>query len=158
MPPPAARKCLGHLGVWKADLTAWLPWACCTHGHVSAGIGVETARALASAGADVVITSRDVAVGERVAAGIQAAGAKGKVTVKQLDLADVVNVEAFAEDVAASLGRIDYLILNAGVMATPLWRTKDGFEMQTGTNHLGHFQLLQQLLPKLRGQVGCGDG
>ena len=88
-------------------------------------------RALATAGADVVMCSRSVEGGQKVADQLQAEGGlKGKVTVKQLDLASLKSVKAFADDANKSLPRLDLLVLNAGVMACPLMRTADGFEMQ----------------------------
>jgi NAD(P)-dependent dehydrogenase (short-subunit alcohol dehydrogenase family) len=79
--------------------------------------------------------------------------AQGQVVVKQLDLADLTSVSAFAKDILASEQRIDYLILNAGVAGVPLSYTKDGFEMQMGVNHFGHFALTDALLPKMKAQV-----
>jgi NAD(P)-dependent dehydrogenase (short-subunit alcohol dehydrogenase family) len=116
----------------------------------NSGIGTETVRALALAGADVVLCSRSPELGEAAAAKIRATGVKGKVSVKPLDLADLASVRKFAADVSAELPRLDLLILNAGVMACPLSRTKQGFEMQIGTNHVGHYALTDKLLPKLR--------
>jgi NAD(P)-dependent dehydrogenase (short-subunit alcohol dehydrogenase family) len=107
----------------------------------SSGIGVETARALASAGADVTLAVRNVEAGTKVAAGIAeklSAGA-GAVHVARLDLADPVSVADF---VRAWTGPLHILVNNAGVMALPqLTRTPSGYEMQFATNHLGHFVL-----------------
>jgi NAD(P)-dependent dehydrogenase (short-subunit alcohol dehydrogenase family) len=111
----------------------------------NSGIGLAAARELAGAGARVVMAVRDTSKGEAAAKGIS-----GHVEVKQLDLADLGSVRAFAE---AWDGDIDVLIDNAGVMATPERRTKDGFELQIGTNHLGHFALTNLLLPKVRDRV-----
>jgi len=99
----------------------------------SSGIGVETARALASIGATVTLAVRDVAAGDRVAAEID-----GTVRVEELDLADLDSVDAF---VARWRGPLHVLVNNAGMMATPQGRTAQGFELQFGTNHLGHFAL-----------------
>ena len=77
---------------------------------------------------------------------------QGAVVCEQLDLADLASVENFAGKVATE-PRIDYLICNAGVMACPFTLTKDGFEMQIGTNHFGHFQLVRKLSDKLKAQV-----
>ena len=79
--------------------------------------------------------------------------AQGQVVVKQLDLADLRTVRALAEDVAGSENRLDRLILNAGVMACPLSYTQQGFEIQMGTNHFGHFLLTSILLSKMKSQV-----
>lgn len=116
----------------------------------NSGIGVETVRALTHAGADVVLCSRDLAAGDRAAESIRSGNVKGKITVKQLDLADFSSISAFSESVNKELSRLDLLILNAGVMACPLMRTKEGFEMQIGVNHIGHFYLTSLLLPKLK--------
>lgn len=132
-----------------ADLTG--KTAIVTGGN--SGIGVETARALAGAGANVVLTSRNLAAGQKVAADISATGVKGKVSAAQLDLADLASVKAFAGDVGQLLPAIDYLILNAGVMACPKGQTKDGFELQIGTNHFGHFALTGLLYAKLAAQT-----
>jgi len=116
----------------------------------NSGIGVETVRALAHAGADVILCSRSVEAGEKVAEELRASGVKGKITVKPLDLSDFASIKAFADDCNKELPRLDLLILNAGVMACPLSRTKQGFEQQIGVNHIGHFYLTQQLLPKVK--------
>ena len=99
----------------------------------SSGIGVETARALAAAGADVVLAVRDPAAGERTAAAI---GPRASAAV--LDLADLESVRAF---VAAWDGPLDILVNNAGIMATPEQHTPQGWELQFAVNHLGHFAL-----------------
>jgi NAD(P)-dependent dehydrogenase (short-subunit alcohol dehydrogenase family) len=104
----------------------------------SSGIGVETARALAGANAEVTLAVRDVEAGERVAAGITATTGGRDVLVAPLDLADQASVGAF---VAGWTGPLDILVNNAGVMATPETRTPEGWELQFATNHLGHFAL-----------------
>lgn len=105
----------------------------------SAGIGVETARALASAGADVTLAVRDLAAGERVAAGIVGATGNRAVQARRLDLADLNSVAAFS---AAWSGPLHILINNAGVMALPdLQLTSRGWETQFAVNHIGHFAL-----------------
>src|SRR5258705_8147690 len=105
----------------------------------ASGIGVETARALAGAGAEVTIAVRNAQAGERVAAEI----GKG-VYVAPLDLSDQSSVRAFTQ---AWEGPLHILVNNAGVMASPLARTPQGWEMQFATNHLGHFALATGLLP-----------
>jgi NAD(P)-dependent dehydrogenase (short-subunit alcohol dehydrogenase family) len=99
----------------------------------SSGIGVETARALAGAGAEVTLAVRDVEAGRRVAGEIG-----GRVHVAHLDLADLASVRGF---VGGWDGPLHILVNNAGIMATPLMRTPQGWEMQFATNHLGHFAL-----------------
>ena len=105
----------------------------------NSGIGHAAAAALAGAGATVVLAVRDQAKGEAAAASI-----RGTTEVRPLDLASLDSVRAFA---ASWQGDIDLLINNAGVMIPPLSRTADGFELQFGTNHLGHFALTNLLLP-----------
>jgi NAD(P)-dependent dehydrogenase (short-subunit alcohol dehydrogenase family) len=111
----------------------------------NSGIGLVAARALAGAGARVVLAVRDTAKGDRAAASID-----GRAEVRRLDLADLASVRAFAD---AWEGDLDVLVNNAGVMAVPERRTKDGFEMQIGTNHLGHFALTNLLLPRITDRV-----
>jgi NAD(P)-dependent dehydrogenase (short-subunit alcohol dehydrogenase family) len=105
----------------------------------SSGIGLETAKALAAAGARVVLAVRDPARGAAAAAGMT-----GATEVRPLNLASLDSVRAFARDWT---GPVDLLINNAGVMIPPLSRTPEGFELQFGTNHLGHFALTNLLLP-----------
>ncbi|WP_181764577.1 oxidoreductase [Streptomyces albidus (ex Kaewkla and Franco 2022)] len=111
----------------------------------NSGLGLVTARELAGAGAHVVLAVRDVTRGETAASTV-----RGSTEVRRLDLADLASVRAFAEQWQ---GPIDILINNAGVMAIPERRTADGFEMQIGTNHLGHFALTNLLLPHITGRV-----
>lgn len=82
---------------------------------------------------------------------------QGQVIVKQLDLADLASVQALAADIIATELRLDLLILNAGIMACPRSCTKQGFEMQIGVNHFGHFLLTQLLLEKMMSQVDVHD-
>ncbi|MDI5972636.1 SDR family NAD(P)-dependent oxidoreductase [Streptomyces sp. SL13] len=107
----------------------------------ASGIGVETARALAGAGAEVTLAVRDPAAGKRTADDI-AATVGGTVRVGRLDLADQASVGAFA---AGWRGPLHILVNNAGVMAAPLTRTAEGWETQFATNHLGHFALANAL-------------
>ena len=105
----------------------------------ASGIGVETARALASAGAAVTLAVRDIAAGERVAADIARTTGSDRVHVARLELTDRASIDAF---VASWQGPLDILVNNAGVMAIPELRlSPDGHEMQFATNHLGHFAL-----------------
>jgi NAD(P)-dependent dehydrogenase (short-subunit alcohol dehydrogenase family) len=104
----------------------------------SSGIGIETARALASANAEVTLAVRDLEAGERTAEDIIASTGNKQVLVAPLDLADQTSVAAF---VAGWDGPLHILVNNAGIMATPLMRTPQGWEMQFATNHLGHFAL-----------------
>jgi NAD(P)-dependent dehydrogenase (short-subunit alcohol dehydrogenase family) len=115
------------------------------------GIGYETAAALARQGANVVLAVRNIDKGKQAAARITAAIPPAKVAVQQLDLTSLASVRAAADAIKAAHPRIDLLINNAGVMMTPKGTTQDGFELQFGTNHLGHFAftglLLDHLLP-----------
>ena len=104
----------------------------------ASGIGVETARALAHAGAQVTLAVRDTAAGERVAADLARTSGRDDVAVVHLDLADLATVDALT---AAWEGPLHVLVNNAGVMDTPQGTTAQGWETQFGTNHLGHFAL-----------------
>ncbi|NKL33775.1 SDR family NAD(P)-dependent oxidoreductase [Rhizobium leguminosarum bv. viciae] len=118
---------------------------------VSSGIGLETARALAAHGASVVGAVRDLAKTERVTASVRDAASQGGGSLEliELDLASLQSVRACADRLLADGRRFDSIIANAGVMATPLGRTADGFELQFGTNHLGHFALVTRIEPLL---------
>jgi NAD(P)-dependent dehydrogenase (short-subunit alcohol dehydrogenase family) len=110
----------------------------------NSGLGECTARLLAERGASVVLACRNVEKGNAAAARMS-----GEVTVRRLDLADLSSVREFA----AQTPQLDVLVNNAGVMAIPLARTADGFEMQIGTNFLGHFALTGLLLPHVTDRV-----
>jgi NAD(P)-dependent dehydrogenase (short-subunit alcohol dehydrogenase family) len=113
---------------------------------VSAGLGVETARALSAHGAHVVGAARDLAKGGRSSAGIRARAANGGgLTLVELDLASLESVRACAETLVADGRPFDAVIANAGVMRTPFGHTTDGFETQFGTNHLGHFVFVNRI-------------
>ncbi|KAK9805639.1 hypothetical protein WJX72_009656 [[Myrmecia] bisecta] len=148
MDKPLGPKSTAEQALRGVDLTG--KTAIVTGGN--SGIGAETCRVLAGAGARVVMTSRSVESGNKVAEAIKDKGVKGDVIVKQLDLADLKSIDAFTKDFLANEARLDLLVLNAGVMACPKAYTKDGFEMQIGTNHFGHFALTQRLLPRMSSQ------
>src|SRR5215469_15337548 len=112
----------------------------------TSGLGLETARVLAQHGATVVLAARDVAK--------TGSAQKGSVETAELDLASLESVRKAAADLAARFARLDLLINNAGVMMPPYSLTKDGFELQFGTNHLGHFTLTGLLLSSLLAQPG----
>ncbi|MFK7600677.1 oxidoreductase [Deinococcus sp. SM5_A1] len=115
----------------------------------SSGIGVETARALLSAGASVILAVRDTAKGEKIAAELRESTGNQNAQVIELDLASLAQVREGAARILAAAPAIHMLINNAGIMATPQGQTPDGFETQFGTNHLGHFLLTELLMPAL---------
>ena len=117
---------------------------------VSAGIGVETARALAAHGAQVVGAARDLPKAKRATQQVLADAAHGGgLELVELDLASLASVRACAQALLAQDKRFDLVIANAGVMACPFGHTADGFETQFGTNHLGHFVLVNRIVPLL---------
>lgn len=111
---------------------------------VSVGLGVETARALVARGAQVIGAARDLTKARAATAEIGAG-----IDLVELDLASLDSVRACADALLAKGEPLDLIIANAGIMATPEGRTKDGFELQLGTNHLGHFVLVNRLAPLL---------
>jgi NAD(P)-dependent dehydrogenase (short-subunit alcohol dehydrogenase family) len=121
----------------------------------NSGLGFEAAKVLAGKGAHTVMAVRDMAKGEKAAADVRAAVPNADLKVMALDLASLASIRSFAETFAASHGRLDMLINNAGVMAIPPRTTADGFEMQFGTNHLGHFALTGLLLPLILKTAGA---
>jgi NAD(P)-dependent dehydrogenase (short-subunit alcohol dehydrogenase family) len=124
----------------------------------TSGLGLETARVLAQHGATVVLAARDQARTAAAADQIRAVKADsvetGTVETAELDLASLESVRTAAADLSARFPRLDLLINNAGVMMPPYSLTKDGFELQFGTNHLGHFALTGLLLGSLLAQPG----
>lgn len=114
----------------------------------SAGLGVETVRALAAHGATVIAAVRDV---DKARAALWSAGVDDRldVTIDEVDLTSLASVRAFTDRILARTERLDLLVANAGVMSCPEGRTVDGFEVQFGTNHLGHFVLVNRLVPLL---------
>jgi NAD(P)-dependent dehydrogenase (short-subunit alcohol dehydrogenase family) len=118
----------------------------------NSGLGLAAARALAAAGADVVLACRNTEKGEAAVASIWAEVPDAALALEQLDLSSLASVCAFAERFTAGHDRLDLLINNAGVMAPPRRETADGFELQLGTNHLGHFALTGYLLGRMQGR------
>lgn len=116
----------------------------------SSGIGVETVRALCHIGCHVILCARNGTAASEVAEGMNASEMPGTVTVQELDLADLRSVKTAADSILAKHDKIHFLILNAGVMACPLSRTVQGFELQFGTNHVGHFYFSRLLVPAVR--------
>jgi NAD(P)-dependent dehydrogenase (short-subunit alcohol dehydrogenase family) len=134
------------MGKWTAQDLPPLDGRTIVVTGANSGIGLAAARELARVGAHVVLAVRDTAKGEAAAAGID-----GATEVRRLDLADLASVRAFAEDWGDR--PIDVLVNNAGLMAIPQGRTADGFEMQVGVNHLGHFALTNLLLERITDRV-----
>ncbi|MGZ4713808.1 MAG: SDR family NAD(P)-dependent oxidoreductase [Acidimicrobiia bacterium] len=115
----------------------------------STGLGEETTRALAAHGAAVTMAVRDVPKGEAAATRVRESVSDARVEVRELDLASLASVRAFAGEFRDACPRLDALVNNAGVMACPHGTTADGFELQIGTNHIGHFLLTVELLDRL---------
>ena len=113
------------------------------------GLGLETARALSGKGALVIMAARNLDKAKVARRSILDENPAANVEVRALDLASLASVEDFARRLLADHERIDLLINNAGVMGTPRMETADGFELQLGTNHLGHFALTAHLMPAL---------
>ncbi|KAI4872975.1 hypothetical protein NFI96_023662 [Prochilodus magdalenae] len=114
------------------------------------GIGKETAVDMAKRGARVILACRDLDKAHTAAGEIRKRSGNGNVLVKKLDLASLQSVRALAKDIKENEDRLDILINNAGIMMCPKWLTEDGFEMQFGVNHLGHFLLTNLLLDQLK--------
>lgn len=112
----------------------------------SSGIGYEAARVLANKGAKVIIAVRNLEKGEKAKEKILNQNESADVEVMKIDLSDLSSVKSFADEFIKTYAKLDILINNAGVMIPPYSKTKDGFELQFGTNHLGHFALTLQLL------------
>lgn len=115
----------------------------------NSGLGLETAKIFAGRGARVILAVRDIEKGKTAVQEIKEEYSGATVEVMQLDLADLDSVHAFAEAFISRFDSLDLLINNAGVMTPPYAKTKDGFELQFGSNHLGHFALTGLLLPLL---------
>jgi NAD(P)-dependent dehydrogenase (short-subunit alcohol dehydrogenase family) len=120
----------------------------------NSGLGLVTARELARHGASVVLACRNTEKGERALREIEAASPGARLELSELDLGDLASIESFAERVRSGHGQsgLDLLINNAGVMAPPRRETTDGFELQLGTNHLGHFALTARLIDLMQGR------
>ncbi len=120
----------------------------------NSGLGLAAARALAAAGATTILACRSPENAERARRELVAAFPQADVQVGMLDVASLKSVRAFAKEVRQRFEAIDLLINNAGIFATPHWRSPDGFELQFATNHLGHFALTGLLLPQLAASAG----
>ena len=127
----------------------------CVITGASSGLGRESARVLAGAGARLILAARNRQALEQTREEIVAEAPGADVEVVELDLAALRSVRGAAETIAQRAPVLDVLMNNAGVMFTPFGRTEDGFEMQFGTNHLGHFELTRRLLPQLLAAEGA---
>lgn len=116
----------------------------------TSGLGKEAARVLALKNAEVIMAVRNTVKGEEVAEEIKKSAADAKIVVMELDLGSLKSVKAFSDAFSKKYKRLDILINNAGVMMCPYSKTEDGFEIQMGTNHLGHFALTGHLMPLLK--------
>lgn len=135
---------------WNADNISDLTGRVVLITGASSGIGKEAARVIAGKGARVIIAARNLEKANGAADDVRRQFPDVDVSVRQLDLTDLQSVNAFADGVSADFDRLDVLINNAGIMMCPYSKTKDGFEIQMGTNHLGHFALTGHLLPLLK--------
>lgn len=115
----------------------------------SGGLGLETAYGFAEKGAEIILAVRNLEKGHQAAGGLLKKFPQASVEVMRLDLADLSSIEGFAARVIAKYDALHILVNNAGVMIPPFGKTKDGFELQFGSNHLGHFALTGRLLPLL---------
>lgn len=115
----------------------------------NSGLGLQTSLALAAKGAHVLMASRNIEKAKQAQASIVAIHPDASLELVQLDLASLASIRACADDISQRYQHLDLLFNNAGVMAIPRYETQDGFEMQFGTNHLGHFALTGLLLPLL---------
>lgn len=121
----------------------------------NSGVGLETVGQLARQGAKVVLACRRPEEGRKVQARLEASGIRGSVEVRVLDLSSLESVRAFAAWFLSNHSRLDGLVNNAGIMNPPLGKTREGFELQFGTNHLGHFLLTELLLDVLKATQGA---
>lgn len=116
----------------------------------NSGIGFETAKALAAKGATIIMACRNASKAQAAITDIKKDVKDAKLELIQLDLADLESVKAFAVNFKAKYDQLDILINNAGIMMPPYTKTKDGFEVQFGANHLGHFALTAELMDVIR--------
>ena len=135
---------------WTADQMPSLAGRLAVVTGANSGLGLETSIALAAAGAEVIMACRSPSKADTALTELRTRVPNAKVTAMRLDLADLASIRSFADEFKSEHRQLDLLINNAGVMALPLSRTADGFEMQIGTNHLGHFALTGLLLGALQ--------
>lgn len=116
----------------------------------TSGLGEETARVLSRKNATVIMAARNIDKAESVANEIHAENKNAKIDIEELDLTSLESISSFSQSITKKYKTLDCLINNAGIMACPYSKTKDGFEIQMGTNHLGHFALTGQLISLLK--------
>lgn len=121
----------------------------------NSGLGYESVKAFAEKGAEVILASRSATRGEEARASLLKDVPEGKIDVMTLDMADLSSIKAFSQEFKKKHDRLDVLMNNAGIMTTPYFRTRDGFEGQMGTNHLGHFALTAHLMDLLKRTKGA---
>lgn len=121
----------------------------------NSGLGYESVKAFAEKGAEVILASRSATRGEEARASLLKDVHEGKIDVMTLDMADLSSIKAFSQEFKKKHDRLDVLMNNAGIMTTPYFRTRDGFEGQMGTNHLGHFALTAHLMDLLKRTKGA---
>ncbi|MGM0667705.1 MAG: oxidoreductase [Bacteroidota bacterium] len=121
----------------------------------NSGLGYESAKAFAEKGAEVIMAGRSAERGEEARASILKDFPEARIDVMILDMVDLATVKAFSQEFKKKYDRLDVLMNNAGIMTTPYFRTKDGFEGQMGTNHLGHFALTAHLIDLLKKTKGA---
>ena len=134
---------------WRPEMMADLTGKTILVTGANSGIGLEAVKLFAGKGAEVIMACRNVDKAKAAAEAVKAMVADARLVIMALDLADLASVKAFSEAVKQRFAKLDVLLNNAGLMAPPLQRTRDGFEMQFGTNHLGHFALTGQLVELL---------
>jgi NAD(P)-dependent dehydrogenase (short-subunit alcohol dehydrogenase family) len=142
-------------GRWTAESIPDLRGKTAVVTGANSGLGYETTRALARKGVHIVLAVRDPSKGSQAVKRLQVELPGASLDVIQLDLASLASIRAFAECYMAQYPALDLLINNAGVMAIPYRETADGFEMQFGVNHLGHFALTGLLLPQVLSTAGA---
>lgn len=120
----------------------------------TSGLGAETAKVLAGKNATVIMAVRNRQKAEKVASKIRQQFPSSTLDIQHLDLSSLESVQTFSEEILANYNRLDGLINNAGIMMCPYAKTKDGFEIQIGTNHFGHFALTGRLMPLLKQTAG----
>lgn len=116
----------------------------------NSGLGLESVKAFSEKGAEVILACRSVEKGEEAKSNIEKSKMTGKIVVMKLDLMDLASIINFATKFKENFNRLDVLLNNAGIMTTPYFLTKDGFEGQMGTNHLGHFVLAASLFDLIK--------